>query len=165
MPRLQRNATAIAALTFAFVVAACGAADRRAASITGVQDTASDTSSTVAASDAAFASGETETDDVAAALADGDLCGVYLGLAAFDLSMESTSGLMAQLERIHDVMRSAAALVPDELAADWGVITDGTADLLETLAKGKKFAAEHFDDEEYQRAASRIADWMVDNCA
>lgn len=113
--------------------------------------------------------GSDDLDAVEAALEDADICGVYEGLARYELSAASTDKLIAQVHRIQDIMIRSSAIVSPGLAADWETLADGTADMLESLEadreSGSGFTASHYDDDEYRAASSRVADWMGRNCA
>lgn len=104
-------------------------------------------------------------DAVDAALADGDLCGVYEGLAAYDVNGTSTAKLREQMTRILDVMRRARTLVPSGLVTDWDTVTAGTEEMLDSLAKGDDHGPDDFDADAYHGAAQHVGDWMERNCA
>lgn len=108
-------------------------------------------------------------DEVEAALEREDICGVYAGLAEFDLSTTSTDRLIGQLGRIRDIMQRAAGFVTSSLRADWTALTDGIAGLLASLEEdrslGKSSSPSHYDDESYRGASARVGDWMGRNCA
>ncbi|HOT78569.1 MAG TPA: hypothetical protein PKY13_01220 [Microthrixaceae bacterium] len=108
-------------------------------------------------------------DEVEAAVGRQDICGVYAGLARFELATASTDRLIAQLTRIRTIMLEASSFVTPALAADWAAVTEGMTGLLTSLeedrAVGKVSKPSHYDDDDYREASGRVADWMGRNCA
>lgn len=108
-------------------------------------------------------------DEVEAAVGRQDICGVYAGLARFELATASTDRLIAQLTRIRTIMLEASSFVSPALAADWAAVTEGMTGLLTSLeedrAVGKVSKPSHYDDDDYREASGRVADWMGRNCA
>lgn len=98
------------------------------------------------------------------ALDRGDVCGVYAGLASFELSATSNDGLSVQMRRIRDIMVGTADIAPASLRADWQTLTDGTADMLESLNGDGGGAAADFDDDSYRAASQRVESWIGAHC-
>ncbi len=107
--------------------------------------------------------------EVEAAVGRQDICGVYAGLARFELATASTDRLISQLSRIRTIMEEASSFVSPALAADWAAVTEGMTGLLTSLEKdravGKVSKPSHYDDDDYREASGRVADWMGRNCA
>lgn len=203
MPPVQRQLTAIAALGLLFVVVACRSGDHEVAlagaAVVGNSSTTADapdpTSEPAALLDPAQntapdagAPNVTEPDRAAsdltapdraalsaidAAVARGDTCGVYVGLARIDLS-PSSDRLLAQLTRIREVMERSSAFVAASLAADWKMVIEGTGDMESSLRRdaasvskssGSKSSAAVFDHDRYRAASHRVGEWMDQNCA
>ena len=74
-------------------------------------------------------------DEVEAAVGRQDICGVYAGLARFELATASTDRLISQLSRIRTIMEEASSFVSPALAADWAAVTEGMTGLLTSLEK------------------------------
>lgn len=198
MSVVQRHLTAIASLSVLLLLGACGSGDREVAlagaAVVGDSSSTTDGAAppppaalsakpgpgstdpartvpatpdegTTSAEDRAH---EAALDNIETAVAREDICGVYAGLARIELSPTS-SRLLAQLTRIRDVMERSSAFVAASLEADWGTVTDGTADMAASLsahaASGTKSSAPEFDAERYGAASHRVGAWMDQNCA
>lgn len=120
--------------------------------------------------DAAALSGVRDSEPVAearAALADGDLCGVYLGLAHVDLETTSTVRLLDQLRTVHAVMAESVSIAPTDLRRDWVAVTDGMETVVEALSaegNSKAAASKASSDPEFREAQVRVDQWMGANC-
>jgi hypothetical protein len=84
------------------------------------------------------------------------------------LTASSTDRLLAQLTRVRDVMVSAVAFAPSAIRDDWSTVTDGAADMVESLDRtrdARTSVETHYDDDDYRAASRRVEDWMGRNCA
>lgn len=114
-----------------------------------------------AGSDPAFVSAE-------AALARGDICGVYFALAEVQLSTVSIDGLVQQLIDVRDTMVEAAAIAPSSLESDWTALTERTHALVDSIEADpdpNRDLASYFEGgADYEEASRHVEDWMESSC-
>ncbi|MFN8053133.1 MAG: hypothetical protein U0Q22_16930 [Acidimicrobiales bacterium] len=110
---------------------------------------------------------DSEFTAIDAALDDGDLCGVYQGLAGLSIGNSSAAGMAQMLERIGDVMVKAEPLVAPRVRDDWhtlGVDTIEAGRMLRAHPHDVDAAGRRFDAPEYRAAQSAVESAMETTC-